>query len=85
MDKTQLDKINEISVQIAELREQLNQIWEDIHDKYNERVETMSLGGIRPMTKEELIIVFLENSTTCLEEAEDEICKVNLAYYDKDN
>lgn len=84
MDKLKLDKINKISAQIAELREQLNQIWEDIHDKDNEHVETMSLSGIIPMTKEELIIIFLENSTTCLENAEDEISKINLAYYDKE-
>lgn len=83
MTKTQLDKINKISAQIVELREQLDQIWEDIHDKYNERAETCSLGGFRPMTQEELIITFLENSTTCLESAEDEITRINLAYYDE--
>lgn len=85
MNKTQLDKINKINAQIAELREQLNQIWEDIHDKCNENVDTVSLSGIIPMTKEELIIIFLENSTTCLENAEDEITKINQVYYDKDS
>lgn len=80
MNKTQLGKINTICTQIAELREQLDQICLDLKDEYNERVATCSLGGLKSGVQEELVTTFLENAITCLESAEDEITNVNLAY-----
>lgn len=83
MNEITLNQINTICTQIAELREQLDQIWVDLKDEYNERVETMSLGGLEYEEQAELITTFLENTMTCLESAEDEIAKINQAYYDE--
>lgn len=79
-EQTQLDKINTICTQIAELREQLDQIRLDLKAEYNERVATCSLGGLESGVQDELVIKFLENAITCLKRAEDEITKVNLVH-----
>lgn len=83
MTKTQLDKINKISAQIVELREQLDQIWLDLKDEYNERAGAMSLSRLEYSEQAELIITFLENTTTCLVHAEDLIIEINQVYHDK--